>query len=306
MKRSIIKTAFVISLLFSCVSAGSQVLPYTAADVSPVTLAKGSAGLVETGSTAYSAFGNVAAVPFSETTLDVAAGYAMWQPASVSSNLINVAGAYNLNGKLGVALGFSYGANPAYTVTDETGATVGTFNPSDMQINAGVSYRLIPALAVGANVGYASSSLAEGHSYGAVMADVFLMSQFSDFKVAAGVSNLGSKVKSASGAEFGLPASLALGAGYDKAFAQKHAVEVNVDADYFFTGGVAVAAGASYTFDSLVSVRAGYRYGGNTPFASFASVGAGLQLKGVKLDIAYLLGSEVMKNTLAIGLGYSF
>lgn len=55
-----------------------------------------------------------------------------------------------------------------------------------------------------------------------------------------------------------------------------------------------------------VSVRAGYRYGGNSPVASYASLGAGVKLLGIRLDAAYLIGSGPMKNTLAISLGYSF
>jgi hypothetical protein len=58
----------------------------------------------------------------------------------------------------------------------------------------------------------------------------------------------------------------------------------------------------------MVSFRAGYRYGGDSPIPSFASVGAGVKFSGVKLDLAYLIagGDSPMKNTLAIGLGYSF
>ncbi|MBR5299871.1 MAG: PorV/PorQ family protein [Bacteroidales bacterium] len=288
--------------------AGAQALPFTIADMSPVTLAKGTAGLTETGSIAHAAFNNAAAIPFADAKMDVAAGYAMWQPTAVNSSIVNVAGAYNSNGKLGVALGFSYGMNPEYNITDASGAVKGTFKPSDMQINAGLAYRFIPALSIGANVGYATSSLAEGYSYGTVTADVFLMSQFSDFKVAAGVSNIGGTIKSASGAEFCLPGSIALGLGYDKEFAEKHAVNVNVDADYFFSGWLAASFGAGYTFNDLVSFRAGYRYGGESPIPSFASVGAGVKVAGVKIDLAYLLAGadSPMKNTLALGLGYSF
>ena len=83
-------------------------------------------------------------------------------------------------------------------------------------------------------------------------------------------------------------------------------MDVNVDADYFFSGWFAAAFGASYTFNDLVSFRAGYRYGGKSPIPSYASVGAGVKFAGVKLDLSYLLGSEVMNNTLAVGLGYSF
>ena len=33
--------------------------------------------------------------------------------------------------------------------------------------------------------------------------------------------------------------------------------------------------------------------------------GAGVKFMGLKLDVAYLIGSENMKNTLAVGLGYT-
>lgn len=294
-------------LLIPAVS-GAQALPFTIADTDPVALAKGTASLAETGSVSHAAFVNAAAVPFSESALDVSAGYTMWQPAAVKSNVASVAGAYNMNGKLGVAAGLYYGMNPSYEIMDASGSSQGVFSPSDMHAAVGVSYRFIPALAVGVNVGYATSSLTKDNSYGTVAADFFLMSQFSDFKVAAGVSNVLGTVKSASGAEFCIPGSVALGAGYDKAFADKHAVEANLDVDYFFSGWLAAAAGVGYTFNDLVSVRAGYRYGGESPIPSFASVGAGVKFAGVKLDLAYLIAGadSPMKNTLALAVGYSF
>lgn len=307
MKKTMIYIAGALMLLIPSL-AGAQALPFTAADVNPVTLAKGGADLAETGSISHSAFTNAAAVPFSESTLDVAAGYTMWQPTSAGSSVINVAGAYNMDGKLGIAAGLYYGMHSSYDITDASGAAQGTFAPSDMHAAVGVSYRFIPSLAVGANIGYASSSLAEGHSYGSVAADIFLMSQFSDFKVTAGVANVLGSVKSVSGAKFSLPASIALGAGYDKEFGEKNAIEANLDIDYFFSGALAASVGAGYTFNDMVSFIAGYRYGGDSPIPSFASVGAGVKFTGVKLDLAYLIagGDSPMKNTLAIGLGYSF
>lgn len=307
MKKITSYISVALMLLIPVVSS-AQALPFTIADTDPAALAKGGASLAETGSVSHAAFTNAAAIPFSESTLDVSAGYTMWQPTSVKSNVINVAGAYNMNGKLGIAAGLYYGMNPAYDITDASGALKGTFSPSDMHVAAGVSYRFIPALSVGANIGYATSSLAEGNSYGTVAADIFLMSQFSDFKVTAGVSNVLGTVKSASGAEFCIPGSIAFGAAYDKEFGEKHAVEVNLDVDYFFSGWLAAALGAGYTFNDMVSVRAGYRYGGDSPMPSFASVGAGVKFSGIKLDLAYLIagGDSPMKNTLAVGVGYSF
>ena len=292
-------------LLFPALS-GAQALSYTAAETDAASLGTAGANLVQTGTIANAAFANAAAIPFSDAKFDASAGYTMWQPQSVGTNMINVGAAYNMKEKFGVAIGFMYGMNPSYETTDATGAVKGQFTPSDININAGLAWRFLPSLSLGANVGYATSTLAEGYSYGALSADVFAMAKFSDFKVTAGVANIGTSVKAADGTKFGLPASVALGAGYQASFAEKHAVEVLLDADYYFVGGLAAAAGAAYTFNQLVSVRAGYRFSADSPLPSYASVGAGVNFMGIKLDLAYLLASGPMKNTLALSLGYRF
>ena len=298
---------YTIALLLPLM-ASAQALPFVAADYSPAVLAKAGADATETSSTAFSAFGNVAAVPYSASSGDFAASYTMWQPSSAGSNVIAVGGGYNLNGKLGLALGFTYGMHPGYEIFSETGSSKGTFNPSDMQVKAGFSYRFLPFLSAGADVGYASSTLAQGVSYGAFMADVFLMSKFSDFKIALGVSDIGSSVTSASGQKFALPSALTLGLGYDKTFAQAHRVDVSVDADYYFANAFAGAVGAGYTFNDMAGVKAGYRYGGTSVIPSYASLGLCGKFFGATLDLAYILpmGESPMSNTLAVSLGYRF
>ncbi len=292
-------------LLFPAL-AGAQALSFTAAETDAASLGTAGANLTQTGSIANASFSNAAAITFSDAKMDVAAGYVMWQPSGVNSSMINVGAAYNLNNKFGVALGFLYGMNPAYDITDANGSVKGQFKPSDMHVNLGLSWRFLPFLSLGANVGYASSTLAKGSSYGALAADVFAMAKFAGLKVTAGVANIGTSIKSANGTSFCLPGSVALGAGYEMSFAETHDVEVLLDADYYFSGWFAAAAGAAYTYNDLVVVRAGYRYGGASPVPSYASVGAGVKFAGAKLDLAYLIGSSAMKNTLALTLGYTF
>ena len=292
-------------LLLIPVASDAQVLPFTAADYDAASLGTAGANLTGTTSIVHSALVNAAAIPFSSAKMDVAAGYAMWKPTS--GNVLNVAGAYNANGKFGVALGFVYGMDPAYKISSNSGSvSKETFSPSEMQINAGLAWRFLPNVSLGANIGYAGNALAPEVSYGAVNADVFLMAKYSDFRVTAGVVNMGGKVESAKGDEFPLPTSAALGLGYGKVFAEKHGVDVMVDADYFFKGGVAAAFGATYAFDDMVFVRAGYRYGGQTVVPSYASIGAGVKYMGIKLDLAYLIASEALGNTLALSFGYTF
>ena len=289
-------------------AAGAQALPYVASVTNAVSLSKAGADVAEISNIANAAFTNAAAIPYSDLKADFAAGYTMWQPSMVKSNIINVAGAYKLNDKMGVAAGFRYGMNPSYQVTDESGSSKGTFTPSDMQVNVGFAWRFLPYLSAGVNLGYASSSLAKDYSYGALTSDIFLMSKFSDFRAALGVSNLGTKVKSLAGVSYALPASATLGAGYGKVFAENHGVDVQLEANYYFTGGLTAAVGAEYTFGGLASVRVGYNFSADSPLPSYASVGLGAKVIGVKLDLAYLVasGDSPMKNTLALQLGYCF
>ncbi len=307
MNKTISYIAGALMLLVPAV-AGAQALPYTVSDTNPVTLAKGSAGLTETESISHSAFTNAAAVPFSDKTFDVSAGYMMWQPTSINSNVISVGAAFNLKDKLGVAAGLYYGLNPAYDVVDPNGNTSGTFAPSDIHAAVGVSYRFLKILSVGVNFGYATSTLAEGKSYGTIAGDAFVMAKIAGLKVTAGVSNMLGSITSENGEKFSIPASVALGAGYGLSFADKHAIEANLDVDYFFDGWLSAGIGAGYTFNDMVSFRAGYRYGGESPVPSYASVGAGVKLLGVKLDLAYLVaaGDSPMKNTLALSAGFCF
>ena len=298
----------VISLLIMPLAAGAQALPFVAAQMDAHSLSMAGTDAVQTSSVANSAFTNAAVIPFYEKSADISVDYTLWQPSASKVNAINLAGAYNLNSKFGVAAGLRYGMYPSYPVAGGSGVGKDTFSPSDIQANVGFAWRFLPYLSVGVNVGYAGNTIAKGYSYGAVTSDVFVMSRISDFKVALGVSNLGSKVKSASGVAFQLPSSLTLGAGYDKIFAEKHGVDVLLDADYYFAGGFSASVGASYTYDGLVSVRAGYRYGADTVLPSFASVGVGVNVIGIKLNLAYLIAvsDSPLKNTLSVGVGYAF
>ncbi len=287
-------------------TVSAQALPFVAANYNPVTLGKGGSSAVETSSVAFASFRNAAAVPFSKQKMDVAVGYAAWSPSEVSTNIINAAGSYNMNDKLGITAGFVYGMNPAYDIIDAAGASKGKFRPSDMQLNAGLSYRFISCLSAGVNLGYVSSMLAEDSSYGSFIADVFLMAEFGGFKAAAGISDIGTGVTSASGSKYSIPTACTLGLGYENEIATKNSFTVQVDVDYYFEGGLAASVGAEYDFNDMVFARAGYRYGGNSILPSFASVGIGAKFAGIKIDAAYLFANEVIGNTTAVSLGYCF
>lgn len=302
MKRFLIYYA----LLMVPAVMNAQALPFTAADYDPTTLATGGASLTNISTASHAAFSNPAAMAFYDGTLDVSAGYTSWQPKSVRTSVINAGATYKISSKFGVALGFSRGAYPEYTDTDLTGYETDSFKPSCMQVGLGLGWRILPFLSVGANVGYASEKLTSDVTYGAVDLDIYAMAKFGGFKATLGISETGGKVKSDSGDAFQLPSSANLGIGYEIAPGKNHDIDVRADAQYYLTGDFAAAVGAVYTYDNMISVRAGYRYGGESVIPSFASVGAGIRFFGVKLDLAYIISSSAMADTLAVSLGYSF
>lgn len=278
--------------------------------VDPATAAMGGADMLNTNTTAYSAFGNAAAGVFSAKTMDVAASYQMWSPKTFRNSFINAGASYKIGGQLLVSAGMTMGSNPEYDMYDENGESAGTFKPKDMGVGLGVAYKLVDILAVGANFKYASSTLAQGHGYNAVAADLMLMAKLPvGFKAAAGVRSLGSSVKAADGTSFALPSSVAAGVGFE-AKSLKHKIDADVDFDYYLKDGVAASVGAYYSYDDMVTVRAGYHYGGKTVVPSFLSAGIGAGYSGVRLDISYVMFTgdvtDFIKNTITFGLGYSF
>ncbi len=285
---------------------GEEALGFARVPHDPISLGMGGAGVVN--GSAYSTFTNMAAVPFADFKLDVEAAYGKWAPDGSPTSNITVGGAWNLNKKFALGLGFNYGAGDEYDVYSENGQANGTFTPNELQVNLGFGWRFLDFLSAGVNVKYLSNKLADDYSYNAVAADVFVQAKLADFKATIGVSSLGSSVDSEAGDSYDLPTSLTIGGGYGHTFAKKHGIDALVDLDYYFSGEFAASVGAQYTYRQIASVRAGYHYGGDSVIPDFASVGAGLNLLGIKINFAYVIaGSDSpIKNSFSIGVGYSF
>ena len=273
----------------------------------PVSAGMGFAGTASGTETAYSSFRNSSVIPFSVERLSAGVSGQMWAPDGVKSTNLGFGAAFKAGKRLGFSIGGAYQMGEEYSLTDETGNTTGTFKPNDMILNGGVGVKIIDNLAAGVNLRYASQKLSEGNSYSAVAADIFMTYRLSDLNVTAGVSSLGSSVKSESGDSFSLPTSATVGADWSKAFSEDHGVRLSADFDYYFSGNVTAAAGAEYSFKNMLSARAGYHFGSkDAVLPSFVTVGIGIKFFGMSLDIAYLTANDVLGNTLTFGLGYRF
>ena len=232
----------------------------------PVSAGLGFAGAASVNTPAWSAFTSPAAMSLSDV-----------------KNTNIAAGASFKIAKFGIAAGFARNGGEKYDIVSGTGDIAGTFTPSDLQAGAALSYAITDWLSAGVNVKFFSSELSDDDKFTGFGADVQAQAVFGDFRAALGVANVGS-------GEFG-----------------KNGIEAMVDLNYYFSGSFTAAAGVQYDFRDMVFVRAGYHYGAKDAFLpSFATVGAGVKFFGVSVNAAYLLGNDVLKNTLTVGLGYSF
>lgn len=272
-------TVFLAASLLTGVFAGAQVqgvaLPWLEADRNSVT--SGMAG---------------ASVLRSFESTDVLVSYSSW--SKTSTQYFDAIANIVIGDRFLVRAGGTYGIAPAYDVVSGISSTVKTFSPSDMAFGASAMYRIAPAFSLEAGVKYASSKLSPDYTASAFGADVLARAYLSGFSVAAGVVNLGSKVK-----DYSIPSAAVLAVAYDNGADADHRIRPEVDAKYYFSGVFGLSAGVDYTIKRIVSIRAGYHFGGVV--ADHASVGLGVNISGFHIDASYLFNTA-----FCVGVGYSF
>lgn len=251
----------------------------------------------------FSADGNMAAAALSGCRADVEAGYTMWQPDGFNSNVVALGGYGRIGNRLALGLSGKYMIEKEYEMTDVNGLGTGMFRPREGSFGIGVAYKVADGLGVGATLKYAGSSVAPGASADVFAADINVMYSVRGVNVAAAVSNLGTKADYGYG-KYCIPTTIRAGVSYSIA-----GFTGTAEADWQPGAGFMASAGAGYSICGIVDVRAGYHYGqSGTVLPSFASVGLGAGLFGVRIGAAFLIAGkgEYMNGTMAFSAGYSF
>lgn len=270
----------------SAAAQTSEALPFLQLDYNPASLAMGSTLIPSS-----------AVLPLSGIKLSGGVAYESYMPAISATSYISGGAAGTLD-KLGYSIAFTRGSGEA--ITDEK------FVPSEVMVNAGVSYAVMDFLAVGVNVKYGKEQILANYASSAVAFDLFAAGKIAGFEFAAGASALGGKVKSESTGNYSLPAAITLGGGYTAEFGEVHAISARAKADRYFSGPLAAGIGIEYGYDGMVFARAGYHYGGDSIVPTFASAGLGLHFGEFFLDAAYLFASDILGGTFSVGAGVRF
>ena len=253
------------------------------------------------GSGAWAAFSNPAALPFAVGKLDAGLSYSRWAPSS-QGTLSN-----NLGGGVAVRLGRSFVVNAGAVyqghASQDFGQPYGTYAPSDLVVGLGAAVRIGEYVGIGVSGRYVQQSLLSDFSLSGFAVTAMAQFHLGGLNAAAGVANIGGGVKSDSGNSSSLPTSARLAVSY----ALPVGLEAALDGDYYFSGKIGVSAGLQYAYRDRVFVRAGYRFATEgAPLPSHLALGLGGKVFGVTLDLAFLTLNKEIGNTLAVGLGYRF
>jgi opacity protein-like surface antigen len=298
-RKAILVAAMALVGSISAMAQNQEALTFTRIERNPRAAALAGAGAASVSSAAYASFTNSAIIPFYKENADFALGYQYLYPDFNASHAINAAGAFKL-GPMGIALGVLYQTEKE---------PIAGYNPSDIQVNLGFGAQLFSWLGVGLNARYIRENNTQEHFYNAFGVDAMvLFVPVEGLTLSAGVANIGSSIADAAGNKYPQPSSLRLAAAYNFSFAQDHRVELMLDEDYFYNSQKnALSVGAEYAFKEMLFARVGYRYATEgTAFPTHLGVGLGVQFFGFRLDVSYLTASDIIGNTLSLGLGYRF
>lgn len=285
---------FVLSLcplgLFA--QGGSDALPFVRTDFGPVLTGTAGAAVASTDAGDWSAFRNAAALSFREDTFGASGEFRF-------NGLGNIGGSgamtVNIFDNLGIGLGLAYLG----------GDVIGGYRTADILLSSGMAFSLSEKLSVGMNVRYAEQRLTENIAYKGYNVDISVMAKVSDaLSATAGLSTLGNKVESASGAEYKQPANLYAGAELSMEF-DDNTLSLDAMGEYYFTGNFGASVGATILYDDKFSVRAGYRLAsGLCVLPSHFALGIGTKMNGFSFNATFAKMPSTYVASIGIGFSY--
>lgn len=287
--------------------AQNNALPFVAMVFNPAEAGTAGVSISEFGASCSSPTFPV----MNEKTGNVATGWMSITSGDHRTSYFSADAGMKIKEKFGVSITSVYGLCEPYEAFNSGGYSLGTFRPHQMIAGAGFSYRPVKFLSAGIRLKYAGEKLSDDANYGAFVSDIAITSEVPlkngiSIRASVGVYSLGTKIKASDGSSYSLPTSAKAEICYLQEFASVHRIQAAGSAEMFFSRQFAASAGLSYTWNSMLTVRCGYHYGGKTIVPSYVSAGIGVKFFGVSLDAAYIFGSEILRNSLGLSLGYAF
>lgn len=271
----VIAAASILACLTAKAQGGADALPFVRTDFGPALTGTAGAAVASAEAGPWSAFRGAAAMAF-PGGLQGAAGEFRLTDGNAG---FSAAGMAKLAGKIGLGFGLSYLG----------GDKIGDYRTNNFLLSTAFAYSITDSFSLGANLRFARQNLMESVSYNGVSMDLNALAKIGYSVTASfGLSALGNKVESASGTAYAQPANVYAGAEYVYGF-ENNKLAVDAMAEYYFSGNYGAAVGASFTYDGMVTARAGYRFAG----------------EGCVLPSHFSLGLEGRLGSFAVNASFS-
>ncbi len=250
-------------------------------------------------------------------TADVSASfYEKAEGADGTFGLYAASAGYKFAKRHAAFVGFRYAGGLSLKGFDLLGNPTKDYKPYNWTIDLGYTYLLGKGFAA-----YATGSLIYSHLSKNAMGGAFSVGasyQTSELTLAnkpaklildTKVGAIGPQLDYGNNHKTTLPTYLAVGGALSVDMAEKHQVAATLSTRYFFQPSEAklfmLGGGFEYTYNKMVSVRAGYEYGDNN--LSHITMGAGFKYHGLRLNGAYnLKTADTGSSYCSIGIGYDF
>jgi len=287
----VMTAAAILSCLMASAQGGGDALPFVRTEFGPALTGTAGAAVASAETGPWGVFRNASAMGFPGCLQGVAGEFR----AGAGNFGFSGAGMAKIMNRIGFGLGASYLG----------GDSIGGFRTHDILVSGGIAYGIKDYLSIGINTRFAKQVLTESISYEGASIDINAMAKISYAMTATiGLSALGHKVVSASGTEYRQPANVYAGAEYVLGL-EGHKLALDAMGEYYFSGNFGAALGASFTYEDMVTVRAGYRYASEwCVIPSHFALGLGGKYMGFTFDATFAVLPSSYITCASIGFNF--
>lgn len=212
--------------------------------------------------------------------------------------------------------GFRYAGGLKLKGYDLLGNPTKDYKPYNWTIDLGYTYMIGKGFAAYATGSVIFSHLSKNATGGAFTVgasyhdgSMTLAGRSASLMLDAKVGAIGPRLDYGNGSKTSLPTHFAAGGALAVDVADRHQLVAAASARYFFQPSdfktFMAGGGLEYTYDKMLSVRAGYEYGEHN--LSHVTMGAGFKYHGLRLNGAYMLKTaDAGSSYCTVGIGYDF
>lgn len=264
---------------------------------------------------AFSIYGNVAIMSFSEIDGAIGYSYMPWMKEWLSGSNIHAIGGFYHKNRQGIGGGIRLFRGVSYETMDGNGIYMNTYHPKEFSIDLAYSYGISDCFSLGIAFHYIHSKISSFNSAQngkAVAFDIDALYKSVNWSVGIAMKNWGTEIGYGFG-NYELPAELRLGGCYRYFLHPLHTLTGQAGMDYRVLpsdfSGIETSIGLEYGYNNLIAVQWGYHFGNaERTGPDYMTFGCGFQYGPATLNAAYVVGDKncTIRNNFTLSATWNF